>query len=141
MPDKIKVGIIGMGAIGAVHADAYGQTGQAELAALCDVNDTRLQAEAARLGVKATYTDYHKLLQNNDVQAVSVCVGNALHKEVAIAALAAGKHVLLEKPMALDLVEAATICQEAAKAKGILQMGMINRHRAESQILLDWVVD
>jgi predicted dehydrogenase len=141
MADKIKVGIIGMGAIGAVHADAYVLTGQADLAALCDVNDKRLAAEAARLGVKTTYTDYHKLLANKDIQAVSVCVGNALHKKVAIAALAAGKHVLLEKPMALDSIQAAAICQEAAKAKGILQMGMINRHRAESQILRDWVVD
>jgi predicted dehydrogenase len=141
MADTIKVGIIGMGAIGAVHADAYTQTGQAELAMLCDVSDKRLAAEAARLGVKATCNDYRKLLANKDVQAVSVCVGNALHKEVATAALAAGKHVLLEKPMAMNSKEAAAICAQAAKAKGILQMGMINRQRPESQILRNWVED
>ena len=138
MPQKLKVGIIGVGAIGTVHADAYQATGAAEIAAACDVDAEKLDRQCDRFGVSERCTKYQQLLET-DVDAVSVCVGNALHKEVAVAALQAGKHVLLEKPMALNATEARAIAAEAAKAKGILQMGMVRRQHPEPQIVREYV--
>lgn len=138
MPEKLKVGIIGMGAIGTVHADAYQATGAAEITAACDVDEEKLTRQCDRFSVPKRCAKYQQLLET-DVDAVSVCVGNALHKEVAIAALRAGKHVLLEKPMALNATEAREIAAEADKAEGILQMGMVRRQHAEPQIVREYV--
>ncbi len=135
---KLKVGIIGTGAIGAVHADATRACAAAELAALCDVNPDRLAAEGRRLNVTQLFTDYRKLLRT-DVAAVSVCVGNARHREVAVAALRAGKHILLEKPMAMNAGEAAAIAAAGRRARKVIQIGMVNRQRAEVQLARDYV--
>ena len=105
MSKKLKVGIIGLGAIGKVHADSYLATDLADLSAVCDINEQALSSEGDRLNVKDRFTDYRKLLKT-DIEAVSVCVGNALHLKVAVAALEAGKHVLLEKPMAMNAAQA-----------------------------------
>ncbi len=134
----MKVGIIGIGAIGAVHADAYKTLKDVEIAAICDVNEERLKAEAARLGVKQTFTDYKELLKT-DVDAVSVCVGNALHHPTAVAALKAGKHVLLEKPMAMNAKQALDIVQTAKKMKRTLQIGMVYRQRPAVQTAREYV--
>ncbi len=136
---KVKVGIIGMGAIGAVHADAYRACPQAEIAALCDIDAARLAAEGSRLGVSQRFSNYRKLLQS-DVDAVSICVGNALHREVSLAALKAGKHILLEKPMAMNAKEAADIVAAGKKARKVIQIGMVNRQRAQIQLARDYVV-
>ncbi len=117
----VKVGIIGMGSIGAVHADAYRACPQAELAAICDVSSARLDSEARRLNISRRFTDYRELLRTG-VDAVSVCVGNVLHREVAVAALKAGKHILLEKPMAMNAREAAAIIAAGHRARKIIQV-------------------
>lgn len=130
---KINVGIIGTGAIGPVHADAYVASAQANIVALCDINNEKLARHAGRLGVGKQYADYRDLLADKDVQAVSVCVPNHLHRPIAVAALQAGKHVLLEKPMAMNAREASEIVQAARKARRVLQIGMVNRQRPEVQ--------
>ncbi len=134
MSAKLKIGIVGMGTIGTVHSDAYVGTGEAEIVGLCDLIPEKLQRHGARLGVANLYKDYRKLLAG-DADAISVCVPNAVHKEVAIAALKAGKHVLLEKPMSLNARQSADINAAARKAKGILQMGMVNRQKPDAQML------
>jgi len=136
--DAVKVGIIGMGAIGSIHADAYRNAGGAEITAVCDIDEKVLATKADKLGVDGRFTDYTDLLAA-DCNAVSVCVGNALHRDVAIAALQAGKHVLLEKPMAMHPGEAAEINAAAADADGILQMGMVRRQAPEAQVARDYV--
>jgi predicted dehydrogenase len=139
MPN-MKIGVIGLGAIGNVHLDAYRNCGQADVIAISDVDAKKLTAAGNRLGLSSTqqFGDYRDLLASSEVQAVSVCVPNAFHREMAVAALRAGKHVLLEKPMAVSAKEAKLIADAAAKAKGVLQMGMINRHAPESQIVREW---
>jgi predicted dehydrogenase len=136
---KLKVGVIGLGAIGAVHVDAYkANSGGSELTAVCDVDAARLEEKGKSLGVSGRYTDYHDLLKS-DVEAVSVCVGNTLHKEVAVAAFKAGKHVLLEKPMAMNAKEAAQIVA-AGKASGkTLQIGMVRRQATEVVVVRDMI--
>jgi predicted dehydrogenase len=141
VPKKTKVAIIGAGMIGNTHADAYNDTGEAEIVAICDVNEAALSKLADRVGVPAggRYKDYRQMLTDADIQAVSVCVGTAWHKEVAVAALAAGKHVMLEKPMAINVGQAEEICQAASKAKGVLQLGMVVRYGPEMLALREWI--
>ena len=136
---KLKVGVVGMGAIGSVHADAYkANAGAAEIAAICDVDAARLEEKGKALGVEGRFTDYRAMLKS-DVDAVSVCVGNTLHKDVAVAAFKAGKHVLLEKPMAMNAKEAAQIVA-AGKASGkVLQIGMVRRQATEAQVVRDMI--
>ena len=138
MSKKLKVGIIGLGAIGKVHANAYQATDTAEIGAICDISKEVLASEGERLNVSDCFLDYKKLLKT-DVDAVSVCVGNALHKKVAIAALEAGKHVLLEKPMAMNAKQADDICKAAKKAKKVGQMGMCNRQNPQAQVVREYI--
>jgi predicted dehydrogenase len=141
MAAKLKVGVVGVGAIGTVHCDAYqANSEQAELRALCDSDRQRLAAQGEKRGVAHRFSDYRDLLKS-DVEAVSVCVGNTLHREVAVAALKAGKHVLLEKPMAMNAAEAAEIVAAAKKARKTLQIGMVWRQAGEAQVVRKLVED
>jgi len=138
MKQKVKVGIVGLGAIGKVHADAYAHCPDAELTTLCDVDAGRLAEVSEKHQVKARFTDYRDLLKT-DVAAISICVGNHLHREVAVAALRAGKHILLEKPMTLNAGQAADIVAAQKKARKVVQIGMTNRQRPEAQLIREEV--
>ena len=78
----------------------------------------------------AVYTDYKDLLKNKDIDAVSVCSPNRFHGVVTLAALKAGKHVLVEKPMAMSLVEARSMVAAAKKAKKLLMVNQSQRKYA-----------
>lgn len=142
----VKVGVIGCGSISIHrHIPEYFKHPHAELIAFCDSNEQRAQAAALEYGGD-TYTDWQKLLDRKDVDAVSVCTPNADHAPITIAALKAGKHVLCEKPMATSLDDAKAMVEAAAnngvqlmighnqrlmpphvKAKEILQTGILGR--------------
>ena len=96
----IRWGVIGLGWFGEVHADNLAEMPDIELTALCTRRPERLTEIADRLGVEKRYTDYHQLLADPDVDAVSVTTHFYDHRQITIDALRAGKHVLLEKPMA-----------------------------------------
>ncbi len=136
--NKVKIGIIGLGAIGSVHADAYHASSECEITAICDILEDRLAVIGDKYNVQKRFKNYRDLLKT-DIDAVSVCVGNALHREFAVAALKAGKHVLLEKPMAMNAGEAAAIIKAEKAAKKVLQIGMVNRQSQEVQVAKDYV--
>ena len=138
MKQKVKVGIVGLGAIGKVHADAYAHCPDAELMALCDVDAGRQAALGETYQVRDRFTDYRDLLKT-DVEAISICVGNHLHREVAVAALRAGKHILLEKPMAMNANQAADIIAAQKKARKVVQIGMARRQVPEAQLIREEV--
>lgn len=138
MKQKIKVGIIGMGTIGKVHADAYANCDAAEVTALCDVDTGRLAEPGQTYQVKALLKNYRDLLKT-DVAAVSICVPNSLHREMAVAALRAGKHVLIEKPMAMHAGQAAEIVAAQKKARKVVQIGMVWRQKPEAQLVREEV--
>lgn len=138
MAKKLKLGIIGMGAIGNVHAAAHAAVGAAELVAVCDLLPEKLTAAKAKYNVPQTFEDYRDLLAS-DVEAVTVAVPNAVHHPIAVAALKAGKHVLLEKPMSVNAKLAADIVATAKNAKGILQIGMIWRQDPAAQVVREYV--
>ncbi|PYZ91701.1 dehydrogenase [Salipaludibacillus keqinensis] len=112
---KIRIGVIGCGSIAKHrHLPEYAGNPQAEITAVCDINEERVNLAAETYGAKP-FTNYDQLLTEADVDAVSVCTPNYLHAPVSIAALKAGKHVMCEKPMATSKEEAEAMI-DAAKA-------------------------
>jgi len=120
----LRVGIIGTGNIAANHARGYMAAG-AEIVALADPSTVALVRRATEWGVSRTFADYRELLTLPDVDAVSVSTPNAVHGAVTIAAAAAGKHVLCEKPVSLSLDEGRAMIEACARAGVVLQ---VNHH-------------
>jgi UDP-N-acetylglucosamine 3-dehydrogenase len=111
--EKLKVAVIGCGSIARRrHLPEYHAEKNVEIVAVCDVVKERAEEMVSLYGGKA-YTDYLDLLDVAEIDAVSVCLPNALHAPVSIAALNAGKHVLCEKPMATSREEAEAMNQAA----------------------------
>src|SRR3954469_19817069 len=98
-------GLIGFGAWGRFHADAISKTNGAALKAIAARSDSSRSAARDAFPTAEVYADYRELLGRPDIDIVDVVVPSYLHHEIASAALAAGKHLLLEKPMALSLCE------------------------------------
>jgi predicted dehydrogenase len=119
---KVRVGFIGAGRISTVHALAYESTPTGELVAVADVNPAQAIARAKLWGAKKVFTDYREMLADPDIDAVEVLLPHNLHMPVTLDALAAGKHVSLQKPMCVDMDEARKIVAAAAKAKGTFRM-------------------
>ncbi len=140
MSQKVKIGIIGCGAIGSTHADAYKTVENAEVVALCDILPDRLKEKSERHGIEKTYVDYHELLADPEIEAVSICVPNDMHAPIAIDAFKAGKHVLLEKPMTLNADLARDIIAARDASGKLLQMGMVWRQNPEAQVVKE-VID
>jgi UDP-N-acetylglucosamine 3-dehydrogenase len=109
--NKLNVGVIGCGSIARRrHLVEYAAKENVEIIAVCDIVQERADEMAKEYGAEA-YVDYVELLKNDNIDAVSVCLPNALHAPVSIAALNAGKHVLCEKPMATSRQEAEEMIQ------------------------------
>src|ERR1043165_5455903 len=110
----IGVAIIGTGSIAlAKHMPGLALCPQAQVVALCDENDETLERAAQQTGVKWTYHDYHLLLKRDDVDAVIIATPNFTHPPIVQAAVAAKKHVLCEKPLALDYATALQMYRAA----------------------------
>ena len=118
---KIRFAILGCGTIGDVHARAINAEPTAELVAVCDADSARAESYAEKYGVKA-YTDYTELLENPEIDAISICTPSGMHAEQSIKALKAHKHVLVEKPMALTAQDAKAVCNAASKSDRILSV-------------------
>jgi predicted dehydrogenase len=116
----IGVGIIGAGHFGAVHARALAEVSHARLVAVCRQNAEAASAFVAEHGGRA-YSDWRRLLEDPDVDAVVIATPHHLHAEMAIAAALARKHILLEKPMAPTVSECDAI-SAAAEASGVRLM-------------------
>ncbi|WP_371018686.1 Gfo/Idh/MocA family protein [Pseudalkalibacillus sp. JSM 102089] len=115
--NELKIGVIGCGSIAKHrHLPEYAANTQIKIAAVCDIVKTRADETAVLYGAKS-YESYEELLQNSEIDAVSVCTPNYLHAPISIAALKAGKHVLCEKPMATSRADAEEMI-EAARASG-----------------------
>jgi predicted dehydrogenase len=139
MSERVKVAVIGVG-MGKHHAECYQRCPQAELAALCDRDAARLAEVAGILGVERTFTDTEELFRMPGLQAVSVALPNFLHAPVTIAALNAGLHVLCEKPLALNAVEAEEMVATARRA-GKRLMVHFNTRFNETSLLVKQAVE
>jgi inositol 2-dehydrogenase len=125
---SIRIGLIGAGRMGKVFAHTLAfSVSEVELLAVADVNPQASQEAAARYGIKHAYTDYHELLQRDDIDAVVIVTPTATHAEVIQAAAAVGKHVFSEKPLAQTL-EACDQAIAAVRIAGVkLQLGFMRR--------------
>ncbi|WP_188191489.1 Gfo/Idh/MocA family protein [Nonomuraea sp. SYSU D8015] len=170
MSDKttIGVGMVGYAFMGRVHSQAWRSVGAffdlplaPRMAVLAGRSKERTEAAAAQLGWDAVETDWRALVQRDDVQIVDICTPGDSHAEIAIAALAAGKHVICEKPLANTVAEAEAMVRAAAEAPGksmvafnyrrVPAVALARRYVEEgklgeirhvrTQYLQDWIVD
>src|SRR4051794_8293330 len=130
-PPPIGVAVIGAGMVGRAHANAYRNASTVfgldrpgtRLVAIADLHGPFAADAARRYGFARAETDWRAVVDDPDVQAVSVAVANSLHREIVVAALAAGKHVLCEKPLAPSVGDAQAMVDAAGAAPG--QVGAV----------------
>src|SRR3954453_14679779 len=127
---RIRVGVVGCGEVAQIiHLPTLSQLADRfEVTALCDVSPTVLHGVGDAWGIAARVEDFHALVSRDDVDLVLVANPDAYHAEVTLAAIAAGKDVLVEKPMCLGLRECDEISAAARAAGAIVQVGYMRRH-------------
>ena len=123
---KLGVAVIGTGFWGKNHARVYKELASTELVAICDVNADRAKSVADQFGAKA-YTSNARMLKNEKIEAVSVCTWSTNLAQEALKALKAGKHVLVEKPMATNTKQAEKLLETAEKNDLHLTVGFLMR--------------
>ena len=121
----MRVGIIGAGAMGQNHIRTYSQIPGVEIVGIADVDRARAEVLAKQYGTRG-FADYNELLKQG-VDAVSVVVPTTLHRRVALDVIAAGAHLLVEKPIADTVENAEAIDFAAAREKLVLMVGHIER--------------
>lgn len=128
MSKKLKIGIIGAGRIGKLHANnLVNRVPDAELIAISDVYAPAAKELAEKLNVPNWYDDYHKILENPDVEAVFICSSTDTHSPISIEAARAGKHIFCEKPIDHDLDKIKVVLEEVKKAGVKYQVGFNRR--------------
>lgn len=127
---RLRVGIVGCGEVTQImHLPSLAQLAERfVVTALCDVSAEVLEGVGAQAGVGKRYTDYRDLLREGEVDVVLVANPDAYHAEVALAGIAAGKHVLIEKPMCMSLREADEIVAAQLRAGVTVQVGYMRRY-------------
>ena len=126
--ERLRVGVLGMGFMGGTHTFAW-KNGKSvfnwpiniELKALFDTSQESLELNGGRFGFERTTNNWREVIEADDIDVVSICTPNFAHRQMAEAALAAGKHVWCEKPMATNLDDAQSMV-DAAKASGVKTM-------------------
>ncbi len=124
----IGVGIVGLGGMGHLHARSISELG-ADVVAGADLVEAQRQRFATEFGA-ATYETHEGLVEDDAVDAVIVTTPNRFHEPITVDALEAGRHVLVEKPLAHTLESAERVARAAARADGICMVGFHNRHAA-----------
>jgi predicted dehydrogenase len=140
MADKLRCAVIGAGGIGLDHLYSLTTCPRAAAVAVAETNPQRAREACARYHVPRSYADYRELLEQPDIDAVTIAVPNHLHAPMAIEALKARKHVLLEKPMAMNAKEAGKILDTAKALKRVLMVSFqlrFHRHTQCAKGLID----
>ena len=113
---RIKVGIVGSGMMGPIHTEALRRLGFVDVVALAEATDELAKTKAAQLHIPKAYGDYRKLVADPEVEVVHNCTPNALHFDVSKAAMAAKKHIVSEKPLAMDSKESRELVRLARES-------------------------
>ncbi|HTS89005.1 MAG TPA: Gfo/Idh/MocA family oxidoreductase [Gemmatimonadales bacterium] len=136
MSETLKLGIIGAGAITQVaHLPVVNRLKGVEVVAICDTDLPKARALADRFRVRDAFSDIEELLEYERLDAVAICTPNHLHEPHVQAALTAGLHVLVERPMALTAAGAQRLLRQAEKRNRVLMVGMNHRYRSDVQIV------
>jgi predicted dehydrogenase len=152
MSEKVKVGIIGLGFMGTTHFDIYKNNDKAEVVAIADVNPAKLAGDISSvfaniggadnsipldLSGMSLYKDGMDLINDSNIDLVDICLPTYLHRKYAVAALEAGKHLMLEKPMGRTSEDAKAIADAAAKSNKCFTIGMCIRAWPEYRYVYD----
>ena len=148
MPKPLNIGMIGYGFMGKAHSNAYKRVGdffpdlayRPVLKAVCGRDQGQLQKFAENWGYESVETDWRALIKRDDIDAVDICVPNNLHHDIAIAAAEAGKWILCEKPLAMDVAEGEAMVAAVEKA-GLPNMVWYNYRRVPAISLAKQIVD
>jgi predicted dehydrogenase len=132
---KLKIAVIGGGSISELHLKSYQRNPHVEIYAICDLNEERAKRMATEYGASRNYSNYQDALADSEIDAVSICTWTKSHAEISIAALDAGKHVLLEKPPAKTVEEVLLIQDAVKRSNKVLQIGFVRRYDANIQLL------
>ena len=124
---SLKIGVVGLG-VGEQHVIGYQAIPGCEVVAVCDIDRERLAAVADRSGVPERYTDARSVTEHPGVDVVSICSYDDAHAEQVVSALKSGKHVMVEKPVALHRKEAEAILRAQQDSGRILTSNLILRH-------------
>ena len=134
----IKVGIIGCGGIAnGKHMPSLAKVENCQMVAFCDIVIEKAEKAAEKYGTPdaKVYTDYKELLKDESIDVVHVCTPNRSHSFITVDALHAGKHVMCEKPMAINSVEAKKMLDAANETGKLLSIGYQSRFRPDSTYL------
>ena len=139
MPDRLRCAVIGTGGFGLDHLNSLLHCPRAAAVALAEINPERLKEAADRYKISRAYADYQDLLDQPDIDAVTIAVPNHLHARIAIDSLQARKHVLLEKPMVLHAREARDLVRDGGAED---EHGVVDARREQTvEVDLDGFVD
>ncbi len=143
----VNVGLIGCGFMGRTHSNAHHQIAQffdppyrTALKAICDVNGEKAKAFGAKWGYESVETDYRKMLARKDIDMVEITTPNNTHAEIAIAAAEAGKMIICEKPLALNVAEGERMVAAVEKA-GVPNLCSYNYRRVPAVTLAKQLID
>lgn len=145
---KLNIGLIGGGFMGRTHSNGYNRVSNffpalqytPILKAVCFRNEAKLPGFAAQWGYESTETDWRKLIERKDIDAIDICTPNDTHAEIAIAAASAGKMVLCEKPLARNLEESQKMVDAIEKA-GVANTVWYNYRRLPAVTLAKQIID
>ena len=147
---QLRVGMVGYAFMGAAHSQAWRTVNRAfdlplsaQMSVVCGRDEDKVAAAAAQLGWSGHTTDWRELVARDDIDVVDVCTPGDTHREIALAALAAGKHVLCEKPLANSVAEAREMAAAAAQAQasGVRAMCGFNYRRVPAVALMKQLVE
>jgi predicted dehydrogenase len=126
MSKKLRAGVIGVGTFGSLHARVYAELASTDLVAVADIQPEKTQRLTAQYSARG-YDDYNELLTEEELDIVSVCTSDELHLAPVLAAAAAGKHILVEKPLAMNVSDCDTMIQATKNAGVKFMVGQILR--------------
>jgi predicted dehydrogenase len=147
---QLRVGMVGYAFMGAAHSQAWRTVNRAfdlplsaQMTVVCGRNSESVAAAAAKLGWSEHATDWRSVIERDDVDLVDICTPGDTHAEIALAALAAGKHVLCEKPLANSVAEAREMATAAARAQsqGVRTMCGFNYRRVPAIAFMKQLID
>jgi predicted dehydrogenase len=133
--DKLRVCVIGAGSISDMHLQSYANNPDAILYGLYDYSKERAEEKAQQYGIGRVYSNLEDVFGDPAVDAVSICTWNNTHADIAIGALKGGKHVLVEKPLSMNVEEALKVEEVVRESGKTLQVGFVRRFATNTKVL------
>ncbi|MFF2753341.1 Gfo/Idh/MocA family protein [Psychrobacillus sp. NPDC058041] len=136
---NLKVCIIGTGSISDFHFKSYANNPEVTLHGVFDYVTERAAQKAEQYGIPQVYQSLNEVFEDPEIDAVSICTWNNTHAEISIAALNGGKHVLVEKPLSLNVEEALRVQEAVEKSGKVFQVGFVRRFATNTKVLKSFI--